>query len=153
MKAKGTREVDPFCNIILNLPWGNRRTDDQYAQFCEEAPGTTSTYQVPLNTLRIQLLQELRPGRTVCWVKRLILTRQGDRSESQQKLQLLHSWFSWIHQLCHCRQWFQLDRQKWSPVGRRRTQHIFLEKQYNQLISLSFLRKHKQTKNSIKTPE
>lgn len=106
----------------------------QNAQFCSEAPGITNIYQVPLNTLRTQFLQELRRDRTVSLVKRLILTRQGDRSESRQKLQSLHSWFSWIHQLCHCRQWFQLDRQKWSPGGRRKTQHIFLEKQYKQLI-------------------
>lgn len=150
MRAQNTTEADPFCNIILNLPCSNRRTDGKYAQLCSAAPGTTNTYQVPLNTLRTQFLQELRPGRTVCWVKRLILTRQGDRSESQQKLQLLHSWFSWIHQLCHCRQWFQLDRQKWSPEDRRRTQHIFLEKYYKQLICLFF--KKKQT-NPTKTQE
>lgn len=91
MRAQGTTEADLFCNIIFNLPCGNRRTDAQYAQFCSEAPGTTNIYPVHLNTLRTQFLQELRLDRTVSWVKRLILTRQGDRSESQQKLQLLHS--------------------------------------------------------------
>lgn len=32
-----------------------------------------------------------RPGSTFSQVKRQILTRQGDKSVSQQKLQLLHS--------------------------------------------------------------
>lgn len=43
MRAQGTTEAYPFCNIILNLPCSNERTDAQDAQFCSEAPGTTNT--------------------------------------------------------------------------------------------------------------
>ena len=42
--------------------------------------------------------------------------------------QLLHIQFSWTSQHPQRRQWSQLGRQTWSPVGRRRGQRTFLRK-------------------------
>lgn len=51
---------------------------------------------------------------------------RNERSASRQRRRWPHSRSCWIRRRRHCKRWSQSDTQRWSPVGRRKRQHISL---------------------------
>lgn len=59
--------------------------------------------------------------------KQHVTTRQSGRSASQRRLRWPRSQFSWNLPLHRWMRLFQWGTQRWSPVGRRKRPHIFLQ--------------------------